>query len=111
MLFGQRAARAIDALTFGALTLAGCVTDGQQAGTRPSSAEVLDQVREIDLSARFLGALGTADTASRRGSASAELLWKWLPATVGVKPRPNDPGADDDPATTGRFPPGPDTTP
>src|SRR6516225_8935289 len=92
------------ALTLSALSLAGCVTAGQPGGPRAGSADVLDQVREIDLSARFPQRVRTAEAASAQEGPQAQSYYgTGNPVAVGVQPSPPD-DHDDGPLTTGAIP-------
>ncbi len=96
------------ALIFPAAILAGCVTSDPQGGTRSPSADVLDQVHEIDLSARSPRRVSTADTSPNGGPQAQSYYGDGTSAMV--QPRPPADGAED-PLTTGALPAGAESNP
>jgi general secretion pathway protein D len=87
------------ALVLPASILAGCVTSDPQGGTRAASGDVVAQVREIDLSARYPRRVGTADTSPNIRPQTQSYYGDGTSATVEVP----DHGTED-PATTGALP-------
>jgi general secretion pathway protein D len=105
-----RARRLLIALFLPASILTGCVTTDQQGGTPAASGDVLAQVREIDLSARFPKRVGTTDNSPTAGPQSQAYYGDGTPATAGANPRSADHAADDT-LTTGALPTGTDSNP
>ncbi len=99
--WSARARGPLIALIFPASILASCVTSDPQGGARPPSADVIAQVREIDLSARFPQRVRTADTAPDGGPQAQSYYGDGTSATV--QPRSPAQGAED-PLTTGALP-------
>jgi general secretion pathway protein D len=82
------------------------MTSDPQGGTRPPSADVLAQVREIDLSARFPARIRTTDTPPDGGPQPQSYYGDGTSATV--QPGSPAPGAED-PPTTGALPARPES--
>jgi general secretion pathway protein D len=90
--------------------LTGCVTTDQRGGAPPPSGDVLAQVREIDLSARFPKRVGSTDNSPTGGPQSQAYYGDGTLATAGVSPRAAS-QLGDDALTTGALHPGTDATP
>jgi len=108
--WSARARGPLLALALPASMLAGCMTSDQVGSTRPSSADVLAQVHEIDLSARYPKRLGTADTSPNQGPQAQSYYGDGTSAIVEGQPRPADHGAEDS-LTTGALPAGAESNP
>src|SRR5947209_8452574 len=100
---------------FAALFLAGCVTGdpsqpGPVAAPRPSSGDVLKEVREIDLAARFPKRTDGSITVAREPTAQGvSYFGEATTPTIGAQQKL--PTAGEDPATTGALPSGTGATP
>src|ERR1019366_1952329 len=93
------------ALVFPVSILAGCVTSDQQGSTRSTSADVLAQVREIDLSARYPNRVSSADRSPAEGPQPQSYYGDGTSAMAAVKPKTANHSTEDS-LTTGSLPMG-----
>src|SRR5215470_12278044 len=103
-LGAARNGRALTMLAFVAATLSGCITANEPVVIRPRPPDVVDQIREVDLSPQFpQGARQVATGAPAEGGArSASYYGDEVPATAGAPP--NGPAAAlNGPTTTGAL--------
>ena len=103
-LWSARSGRALAVLAFVAELLSGCITPNEQVVIRPAPPDVLDQVREVDLSPRFpQSTRQVATSAPLEGGGRASVYYgEDVPATAGAQS--NGPGAAlNGPATTGAL--------
>jgi len=101
-----RSGRALTVLAFVAATLSGCITSNEQVAIRPGPPDIVDQIREVDLSPQFpQSARQVARNASapvEGGARAASYYGDDVPATAGAQP--NGPGAAlNGPTTTGAL--------
>ena len=101
LIWSARVRGPLLALVIPSSILAGCVTSDPQGGTRAASGDVVAQVREIDLSARYPRRVGTADTSPNIGPQAQSYFGDGTPATVEVPPA--DHGTEDPPTTGTTF--------
>ncbi len=91
-------------LAFVAATLSGCITSNEQAIIRPGPPDIVDQIREVDLSPQFpqSGRQVATGAPVEGGARDVSYYGEDVPATAGAPP--NGPGAAlNGPTTTGAL--------
>jgi general secretion pathway protein D len=106
--WSARSGWALLMLTFVAGILAGCITpnSNEQSGTRPTRPDLVDQIRQVDLSPRIPERAGPIATGSPSEAPRAATYYgDDTSAVAGAQPSAGGPGAvsDNGPATTGAL--------
>src|SRR5206468_8198662 len=92
--WSARSGWALTMLTFVAGSLAGCITSNEQGVTRPSPPDLVDQIREVDLSPRSPQRTGPVATSSPSEGPRAATYYGDDPSAVaGAQPSAGGPGA------------------